>query len=93
MEKYQGLVFIGPFLAPLVYVVCFISMILAIVLIFYPRYRDNLLERFGASVVAFSVVSIWYHMVDGFFIPRAFWAYGWGIAMVVVGMVTKKKKP
>ncbi len=83
------MVFIGPFFAPLVYVLGFISLILAILLIFLPRYRDNLLERIGASMVAFAVVAIWYHMIDGFFIPRAYWMYGWGWALVIVGMLYK----
>lgn len=88
----SDLVYVGPFFQPIAYVVCFISLILSLVLVFLPRYRDNMLERFGATLVAFGAVAVWYHMIDGFFIPRAFWAWGWGVAMVIIGMLVKLPK-
>lgn len=83
------MIYVGPFIAPIVYVVCFISMITSLLLVFLPRYRDNLLERIGSTFIAVSCIAIWYHMVDGFLIPRALWAYGWGMTFLLLGLFSK----
>jgi len=85
----KDMVHVGPHMAAALYVFCLISLILAILLVFLPKYRDNLFERIGASVIAFATISIWYHVIDGVVIPRIFWMYGWGLAVMLVGMFYK----
>lgn len=82
-------VFVGPFIVPFVLAVCFISTMAAIFLVFYPRYQDNLLQRAGACLVALACLAISYHIVDGYVIPRAVWAYAWGIVLIVIGFLHK----